>query len=261
MTSHQRWTAVRNAGLLLLLGLLAVAETGRAADAKAVVVPDTDYAKLVKRLTKGIQDSLKGGKPSAEAKEKAHTAAVLIAAAAQLRLDGTDGQQRATVRDAALKVADTIKAGKYDEALKLAEALPSLKEDAKSKKEKVPLVEAYVTFPKLMHQFRTPKEGGWGIYSHLYQLQTKMQPVLPRGEVNDTFILEADQIALSADLALSNVPKSKPKEFTTNLENLRQGAIDLAAALKDKEAAKVAVEPLSKLTTTCFGCHKTFRDK
>src|SRR5206468_1684177 len=126
------------------------------------------------------------------------------------------------------KIADAIKAGKYDDALKLADSLPTLKEDPKAKKEKVRLVEDYITFPKLMHQFRPPKEGGWGIYGHLYKLQTAMKPVLPREEINDTFILEADQVALSADLALTNVPKSKPKEFTTNLEKLRQGAMDLA---------------------------------
>ncbi len=261
MTLHHCWPALRRTVPFLLLTLLAVAETGSAADSKSHVVPDADYPKLVKRLTKGIQESLKGGKPADEAREKARTAAVLIAAAAQTKLDGSDGQMRATLRDAALKVADAIKAGKYDEALKLADGLATLKEDPKAKKEKVQLVEDYITFPKLMHQFRPPKEGGWGIFGHLYKLQTDMKPVLPRGEINENFILEADQIALSADVALSNVPKSKPKEFTTNLEKLRQGAIDLAEALKDKDAAKTAVEPLSKLTTTCFGCHKTFRDR
>ena len=60
--------------------------------------------------------------------------------------------------------------------------------------------------------------------------QTAMKTTLPREEINENFVLEAYQIALSADLILSNVPKGRPKEFTTNLENMRAAATELAAA-------------------------------
>lgn len=259
MSAHQRWVTVRNTGLLIALGVLAIAESGAAADAKKGVLPDADYPKLVKRLTKGIQDALKGGSPSDEAKEKARTAAVLIAAAAQQRLDGPRGQQRATVRDAALKAAAAIKSGKYDDALKLVDSLATLKEDPDAKKERLPLVDGQITFPELMHQFRPASKGGWNIYGHLQKLQTDMKPVLPRQEVNENFILEAEQVALTADLALTNPPKDKPKEFTAKLELMREGAVELAEALKDKEAAKAAPAPLEKLTKACIGCHNTFR--
>jgi hypothetical protein len=259
MTLHQRWVLVRNTGLLLAVGLLAVVPGG-AADSKGTLVPEADYPKLVKRSVKGIQDALKGGKPSDESIEKAHTAAVMIAAYAQDNLDGADGQQRATVRDAALKAAEAIKASKYDEALKLVDGLATLKADPKAKKEKVKLDE-HISFKELMHQFRPEKEGGWGIYGHLYKLQTAMKPVLPREELNEKFTMEADQIAVTADVALTVIPKGKPKEFQTNLESMRAGGVGLAEALREKEAAKVAPEALSKLTTACFGCHKTFRDK
>jgi hypothetical protein len=260
MTLHQRWLVARNTGLLLALALFLVAPGG-AADPKGPLVPDSDYPKLVKRSVKGIQDALKGGKPAEEQASKARTAAVLIAAYAQLNLEGPDGQQRATVRDAALKVANLVKSGKYDEAAKLAGTLPTLKADPSAKKEKVKIGDEYVTFADLMHQFRPNKEGGWGIYGHLYKLQTAMKPVLPREEVNENFVLEAQQVAVTADLALSNLPKGKPKEFQTNLENMRAGGVELAEALKDKDAARVAPDALQKLTTACFGCHKTFRDR
>lgn len=261
MNRHHCWVAVRGTGLLLALGLgLLAAVPGGAADPKGPLIPDSDYPKLLKRSVKGIQDALKGGKPSDENIEKAHTTAVLIAAYAQENLDGSDGPQRATVRDAALKAAEAIKAGKYDEALKTVDGLAALKADPKAKKEKVKLDE-HISFKELMHQFRPEKEGGWGIYGHLYKIQTAMKPVLPREEVNDKFVMEADQIAVSADLALSVMPKGKPKDFQTNLETMRAASAELAEALRDKEAAKVAPPVLSKLTTACFGCHKNFRDK
>jgi cytochrome c556 len=256
MTLFQRGGAFRNALLILAFGVLMVVPGG-AADPKVKVLEDSDYPKLLKREVKGIQTALKDGKPNGEnAAEKARTAAILIAAAAQQNLEGADGQERATVRDAALKVAESIKAGKYDEALKLADTLPTLKAAAAAKKEKVAIE---VPFAHLMHQFRPLGEGGWGIYGHLTKLQTKMDPILPRAEINENFILEAAQVAVTADLALSNVPKDKPKEFTTNLENMRAGAIELVEALKDKDAVKVAPAALSKLTTACIGCHKSFR--
>lgn len=259
MTLYQRWVAVRNTGLLLVL-VFGVIAPGAAADSKGPLVPDTDYAKFLKRGAKGIQDALKDGKPSEENKDKARTSALLIAAYAQANLDGADGQERATVRDAALKVIDLVKAGKFEEASKLADSLSGLKADAKAKKEKVPL-EGYANFADLMHQFRPPSQGGWGIYSHLNKLQTDMKTVLPAREVGEPFILEAEHVALTADLALNVIPKDKLKEkdFKTNLETMRAGAVELAEALKEKDAAKIAPTPLSKLTTACIGCHKSFR--
>jgi hypothetical protein len=252
----QHWMNLHKVSLLLVLGFVAVAETGSAADSKGPLVPDSDYPKLVKRLSKGITDALKDGKPSEEQAAKAQAAAVVIASAAQQRLDGTDGQQRATVRDVALNVVDAIKANKFAYAAQLAETLPTLKEHPLAKKEKVKIDEKYIAFPDLMHQFRPLREGGWGIYGHLQRLQTKQYTTLPREEVNEAFTMEANHIALTADLALGVAPKGKPKEFTKNLENMRQSATELADALRDKEAAKVAPPALSKLTTTCFGCHR-----
>jgi hypothetical protein len=255
--SLQHWIHLRKLSLLLVVSVLVMSQTGSAADSKGALVTDSDYPKLVKRLGKGITDALKGGKPSEENASKAQAAAVTIASAAQQNLDGKDGQQRATVRDAALKVAADIKAGKFDDAAKLAATLTSIKEDPAAKKEKVKIDDKYITFADLMHQFRPLKEGGWGIYGHLQRLQTKQYTTLPREEVNESFTMEANQIALTADLALGVAPKGKPKEFTANLETMRQAATELAEALHEKEAAKAAPPVLSKLTTTCFGCHRS----
>jgi len=260
MSLHTRWVMLRNTGLILVLCLTAFAErASQAADPPGPLVPDAEYPKLVKRFAKGIQDALKGD-PSEENAAKAQVAAVLIASAAQQNLGGTDGQQRATVRDSALKVVDAIKAKKYKDAAALAEALPNLAADPKAKKEKVKLDEQ-VTFPMLMHQFRPNAKGGWGIYGHLYKLQTEMKPVLPRSEPIEPFLMEANQIALSADLAVNQKFKKQPDEYQKRLEAMRAAALDLAEALRDKDAHKAAVAPLSKLTTTCFACHKDIRDK
>src|SRR5262249_43903047 len=103
-------------GPALFIGLcLTVAGSTTAADGDAPLLPDGDYPKMVKYAVKGIQDALKGSPDDTKA-TKAHTAAVMIAAYAQQNLSGADGQQRATVRDAALKLAETIKAKKFPEA-------------------------------------------------------------------------------------------------------------------------------------------------
>ncbi len=260
MTLHARAALLTKTGLLLALGLAFGAETlGRAADPKDPLVSDADYPKLVKRFTKGIAEALKGT-PNDENISKARVAAVLLASAAQQNLSGADGQQRATVRDAALKVADTLKAGNAKEAAKLAEAIPTLEADPKAKKEKIKL-EGHIEFPPLMHQFRPVSRGGWGVYSRLNRISTSMKPALPREELKDDFVLEAEQIVLTADLALGQKFKTKPEEYQKRMEALRTGAQELVEALKDKDAAKVGAAAVSRLTTTCLACHKDLREK
>jgi hypothetical protein len=267
MKLHAQWVAVRNAGLILALCLLAIAEVGSAADSKEIVLPDSEYPLLLKRLiTDGIEKSLKAkGGPTEEGIEKARTAAAMIAVLAQQNLDGPDGQQRATVRDAALKLMATIKAEKYADAIKQAQALPSLKPDANAKKERIKLVGPHVSYAELMHQFRPLKGGGWAIYGHLQTLQTKMEPLLPAGEVNEKFVLECYQIATMADAAIRDnyKHKVKDKEVIQHLHDMRKSAAELAVVLrgKDKTKAREDAPPvLSRLTTTCFSCHKTIRD-
>jgi hypothetical protein len=255
-----KWNArcVAWGAVVIVTGLWLSAAGGAEGD-KEQFLPDSEYAKMVKRSVKGIQNALKGN-PGAESLEKARTAAVMIAAYAQQNLDGPDGQQRATVRDAALKLADLIKAKKLDEAAKLAGTLATLPADPNAKKDKVKLVDAYIGPADIMHQFRLKNEGGWGIFGHLQSIQTKQYKEMPRDEINENFVLEMYQVAVSGDLANGYTHKAKPKEWAQYTDELRRSSLELAEALKAKDV-KNSPTILSKLTTTCFNCHKLLKVK
>ena len=110
--SSRLWNWMMLAISIFMVGLVG---SGSAADPKGQILPDDDYPKMVKYAVKSIQDALKGSPDDVKA-TKARTAAIMLAAYAQQNLGGADGQQRATARDAALKIADTIDKKKYADA-------------------------------------------------------------------------------------------------------------------------------------------------
>jgi hypothetical protein len=246
-------------GLLLGLWFLSAGVGGGAQAEKDQLLPDAEYPKMLQRNTKAIQEALKSD-PGADMVEKARTAAVMIAAYAQQNLSGPEAQQRATVRDAALKIADLIKDKKFADASKLAGKLANMDPDAKAKKEKVKLIDVYISPAEIMHQFRLVPDGGYGIFGHLQRLQTKQYKEMPREEINPTFVLEMYQVAVSADLAHTYMHKSRPKEWEQYTDELRKSAVELAEALKTRDV-KNSPLILSKLTTTCFSCHKLLKVK
>jgi len=252
----QAWGAV---ALLLGLWFFSAGVGGGASGDKEQILPDSEYPKMLKRNVKAIQEALKSD-PGAEQTEKVQTAAVMIAAYAQQNLDGPDGQQRATVRDAALKLADLIKAKKFADASKLAGKLATLEPDPKAKKEKVKLIDVYLVPSDIMHQFRLVPDGGWGIFGHLQRIQTKQYKEMPRDEMNPTFVEEMYQVAVSGDLLHSHMHKAKPKEWEQYTDELRKSAVEMAESLKAKDV-KNSPLILSKLTTTCFNCHKLLKVK
>jgi hypothetical protein len=258
MSSYPRkWAwAIRGTALIIGIGLLSVAGASSAADADGPLLPDADYPKMVKYAVKGIQDALKGTPDDTKA-TKAHTAAVMIAAYAQQNLSGADGQQRATQRDAALKLAETIKAKKYAEAIKEAGTIPSLAADPKAKKEKVKLLGEHVAFRNLMNQFNHPPDGGWGIHREFYAFQLGMKGAIPANDLREPLLLKAYQVGVTAELVQTKVPKSKEKEWNTYASDLRKGAVELADAVKGKDG-RSGLDAIAKVTTSCTNCHKTF---
>jgi len=253
--------AVRAAALVFALGLVAL---GQAQEGKDVVVPDGDYAKLVEAQLKVVQEGLKGAKEATEKdqvkkmKTKARCAAVMIAAAAQDNLAGKDGQQRATVRDAALNLAALVKGEKYDEAVKLAGELKDLKEDSKAKKEKVKLYEAHLDLQEVMSQFKQPKAGGQGIEKLLLNLATDKKKVVPPAAINDALLSTTYQIALLSDLTHDHVPAKDKKDWDIWSVDMKKGALEMASQLKAKDG-KAAFAALNKLNTSCSACHERFK--
>ena len=258
MSFHPRkWAwAIQGTALILCIWSFSVASTSSAADSDGPLLPDADYPKMVKYAVKGIQDALKGTPDEIKA-TKAHTAAVMIAAYAQQNLSGGDAQQRATQRDAALKLGDSIKAKKYADAIKQAGALPTLAADANAKKEKVKLLGEHIGFRDVMNQFNHPPDGGWGIHRELYALQLGMKGTIPANELREPLLLKAYQVGVAAEIAQTKVPKTKEKEWSTYAGNLRTGAVELADAVRGKDG-KGGLDAIAKVTNSCTNCHKAF---
>jgi hypothetical protein len=258
MRSQLGMRNLRGAALIGAFGLVAIGLSGSAAEDGKHILPDADYPKMVKYAVKGLQDALKGTPDEARV-NKARTAAVMIAAYAQQNLDGADGQQRATVRDAALKLVDTIQNKKYAEAIKQADAIPSLAADPKAKKEKITLIGNQIQVADLMQQFKFPPEGGWGIDRKLYGYRLGMKSKIPESDLNEKLAFEAYQVAVTTDLLLErkNVG-DKTKEWQTFAGDLQKAALQLAEAARAKDGGS-GQDAVVKMTTSCTGCHKAFR--
>jgi len=248
----------RRLPVLTGLCLLALVSPNFGQTSPDAVLPDAEYPKMVQYTVKGIKDALKSGKPKEEQVNKAKTAAVMIAAYAQQNLTGADGQQRATVRDAAIKLADAIAAKQFAAAVKQAEDLAALPADPKAKKERVKLMDVHVRVSDLMQQFKRPPDGGWGIDSKLYAYRLGMKSAIPTSDLRDQLMFEAYQVAVTADLINSKVPTMKDKEWAAFTGDLRKGAVQLAEAVKKKDGG-AALDAVGPITSSCTGCHKAFR--
>lgn len=253
MQARTQRSIVAAAGLTLGVWLLAVAPS--AAQNKDQALPDSDYPKMLQYGVKSIKDALKGAAPKEEFVTKARTTAIMIAAYAQQNLAGADGQQRATVRDAALKVAKTIEGKKYADAVKEAEALLTMKEDPKAKKDKIKLIDE-LKFRELMNQFNHPPDGGFGIHRDFYQYQLGMKGI-PANDLRDPLMFKAYQVAVVGDLINSRVPKKNEKEWAGYSADLRKAGAELAEAVKAKDS-RSGLDAISKITNSCTNCHKIF---
>jgi hypothetical protein len=229
-----------------------------AADPPAPLLPDADYPKLVEFSSGVIRDALKG-QPDKRAAGRARTAAIMIAAYAQQNLAGPDGQQRATLRDAALELAGLIKAKDFDKALKKLDSLPTLKADAKAKKEKLALVDKVIEVDELMHHFRQPARGGLGIETRLDALGT-MEGGIAEKELDDLLLRQAYLLAVAAEVTAEYTPpeKDKVKDWQAYCTQMRQGGSALAAATKARDG-KAALRAVEQLNQSCTKCHKDFR--
>ncbi len=253
MSRQQRRWAIQ--GLVLAMGVWLLSSGSHAADAPGQVLPDADYPKMLKYAVKGIQDSLKGT-PKDELIIKARTAALMAAAYAQQNLEGADGQQRATVRDAALKIAEAIDNKKFAEASKQAGELTTVKADPAAKKQKIKLIDDRVKFKDLMNQFNHPPEGGWGIHREFYQYQLVTKNI-PSKDMGDPLLQKAYQVAVTADLITDKVPSKNQKEWAAYAGDLKGGAVELAEAVKAKDS-KAGIGAITRITNSCTSCHKLF---
>ena len=263
MMYARRWAA-RLALLVVGMGFLAAG--GTAADSKDSVLPDSDYRKLVDYEYKVLQEAFKDLKAGSDKKahreqvRKARAAAAMIATCAQLNLEGAEGQQRATVRDAALAVADALGKDKVAEAEKKAEGLLDLKADPKAKTAPVKIFDAHLDLEELMSQFRQKAQGGLGIEKMLLDMGTNKKKTIPPAQMSDQLLVTCYQMAVIAELTKEHTPKKNPKNWGVLTADFKKYSLELADAIKAKEKdGKAAFATLNKLNSSCTQCHDEYR--
>ncbi|MBY0526124.1 MAG: cytochrome c [Gemmataceae bacterium] len=251
--------------LALLLGhslfLLDNRESTAQAGMPAVPLSDAEFAQLTEQTARLVYDALK--KPDDLAQEKARSAAVLLAAVAQYSQDAANAPRRVPVRDTAFRLSALIKAGKFDDARKLAESLPGLSADEKAKTAAVPIIMKQIEMHEAMRHFGSAKEGGNGAEKRLYDLQTANQKTrtLPAREMKDDLMLLALRLAVTGELVKDHMDakvKLKPAVWKQHAEEMRRYSLDLARAVEKKDGA-AAYKALGNLNDNCNTCHAKFR--
>lgn len=246
--------------LAIVLGCLSAAP--RAADDKKPDPGpvDADVSKLAEQTSQLIQTALKGD-PDDAAVTKARTAAVVLAAVAQY---GTPSTERAAIRDAALRVAGALRAGKLDDARKQAGELARPAANANAKKEAVPLLGKEVSFHEAMVHFALKGAGGTDGERKLLALgnnkTARQKKEIPAKELNDDLLSLAYRAAALADLSKGHkdaTVQKNPKAWAKYAEETRQSALDLAAAVRDKKGEQ-AWTALNRLNSACYSCHSEF---
>lgn len=235
--------------MVLALGLWLVGLSNAADDKGGLSISEGDLKKLVSKSVDDIQKALAAGKEKKNA-TKARVQAVMIAAYAQ-------GAEAANVRDAAIKLAETIKGGKLDDAKKQADELAALKPE-KGKIEPVPILKKTKTeIGEVMRQFSPAAIGGYGIEAQLKKMSTSKK--LSETQLSDDFVLTAWQMAAIADLIKEAPPSKNPKEFDKMAGDMRSMCTLLAEQSKGKDGVASAAT-LYKLTIQCNKCHDRYRE-
>ncbi|MBL8799677.1 MAG: cytochrome c [Planctomycetia bacterium] len=230
---------------------------GTAADNKGSSLPPADYVRLVEPSVKVTVDAL-GGEVTRRSAEKARVAMVMLAAFAQYDLSGTDGAQRATLRDAALDTAARIKDKKYAEAVTQAKGLTKVAANPQARKEKVKLLGPVVDVDELMSQFRAPDKGGLDIENLFDKLAGVADGQLPAAALNDDLRLTAYRTAVAAELCKEHTPPQKAPLWQKLSDEMRLQAVRLAEAVQAKDG-KAAFQAVEKLNASCNHCHREFR--
>jgi hypothetical protein len=256
MRTNASRLGVGTAVLVLGIGLLAVGGSGKAVGQAPgnAILPEDAYNKLVEKSTKIIDDALSSGKLDKKTAAKARVQAVLIVAFTQ----HAPGNHGAT-RDAALKLANSLKNGQAGTAVKDLAALKTAKGGAGGAGP-VQIVDKVIELEDLMSQFSLPKQGGEGIEKKLLELGTKAQrkKALDAADLNEQNMLIAYQIAVVGSVAKDHVPEKDKNKWQKFAEELSVSGVQFAETIKKKDG-KAAATALNKVNKNCNDCHTDFR--
>ena len=264
---------------LALAACLLAGTGGTAGDARVwkPLLPEADLRALVEQAAKGIQEELAAAAPTTTAAKKARGLAVMIAVYAQsdMTRPGAAAVHLAGVRDAAIRLADTIRQKKFAEAVKQAAALPSLK---------TPGPKGLVDLHKLsdrddltqitMQLFAVRTRGGLGLDSRPAKnvdgveariVALSRKPLAPADlEKQVEEIARVGYVsAMIGQVTHALAPekddgKKKRAEWVAWSEQMRDAGKQLAEAARAKNPKDVRAAA-AKLNATCTSCHDVFR--
>ena len=296
MTLYARLLGI---GVMLALGIWLVVEMN-SGTAAGLDHPDGTY--LIKYATSVLQDELAAGPPTKDAVAKALEAdsgkqptdkevadaldketkqyehklkgvALFIAATAQTAKG--DAQQLATIRDAALKLKDTLAKKDYGAAKKLVTALPDLKADPKALVAPVAL-EKIGELNDWMYLLKLRRAGGFGFTAKPGQqpnadgIEARLLGLSRKALTPNELETQADDIVrlANAGAVIGQVtaaftptkpdPKQDPKVWRQTQEDMVKFSLALAAAARKKDA-KETMAAAKGLNTSCKDCHEVFR--
>ena len=196
--------------------------------------------------------------------KRIRASALVIALAAQDCKNAADLGQLTLLRDTALQITEA--AGKLKMAdLKIkADRIAkykTLKTDPQSDLKPANLKKLVEELGDAMVVFDKTEKGGEGLERDLLILGQQKKPFTP-AQMSDKQLILADKAALIAEVAraFDDLGKNQKKDWQKFTDEMRQGGIDLAAAIKAKnnKGMKTAI---NKLNSACFDCHGKFRDK
>jgi hypothetical protein len=266
MRKHTRLALVGTATLALGLCSLLAAGRSAAADDKAnpwkPSIPEDDLNKLVDQDVKLLQEKL-SGKMDKKTARKVRMAAIMIAVYAQNAKNGRDAQRLATLRDAAIKMADAAKEERFDEIKKDAEGLASVKADPAAQPGKV-FVPKDFEVEDLMRPFALPSLGGEGFEKRIISLTKRPLPAAQISRESEELALMAYKAAMIGQIAKTHNPEKEPraakdqKDWELLSGEMYEGAMEFAAAAKAKDPKALKTAAV-KLNNNCSACHKKFR--
>lgn len=241
--------AVLGIALGLLLGGTGSVAGGGAGKA---ILPAGEFAKLVDHDVKVLKEALAKGTLDKKTTRKVRATAFMIAVYAQVAGAGA-------LRDDALKIAKLAEEGKAQEAAALAAKLSPA---AKGGKAAPVALEKQLDFENVMHQFASPRVGGFGWEKELGDL-AESKEALTAAQLQHLALL-GHKIAMIGHVADAYADEKNEggtktkKNWLTFAEQFRHAALAVAESAKAKNDAgtKAAVE---KLNTTCVKCHDVFR--
>ena len=237
---------------LALLGSAGAADPASEAEFKALVEQD---AKIIQRAADAVAkapDAKAKKIVSRNARSGIQSSALILAQMGNARGDGYG----AAVRDEAVKIYKAATDGKFEEAAKMAQGLPSVKPAADPKKIDFLKDLGEVTQKEVMHNFLKTSQFGTNAEADIIANAKKAtatpdhtaniaRRVLAMGELNKV-VTKGENAA----------EKKSWEEFNTRMIQAAEG---LLAASKKKASPTDLTKAYTLVNSSCIACHDDFK--